>query len=76
MPGVAENAVQNSGVRLLLSAIFLQDLQQESDMAAKKSAGTSKRVAKEAGHLLKTSKSKVVRSVAGAALRERQNKKK
>jgi len=45
-------------------------------MAAKKGAGTSKRVAKEAGHLLKTAKSKVVRSVAGAALRERQNKKK
>lgn len=40
-----------------------------------KSARTSKRVASEASHLLQSSKSKTVRSVAGAALRERRNKK-
>ncbi|MDE8344083.1 MAG: hypothetical protein POG24_09720 [Acidocella sp.] len=35
-------------------------------------ARTSKRVARTAGKLLKSSKSKAVKSVAGAALRERQ----
>ena len=38
-------------------------------------AKTSKRVAREAGKLLKNGKHKIVRSVAGAALRESQGKK-
>lgn len=35
---------------------------------------TSKRVGKEAGKLLKTSKFKIVRSVAGSALRQERKK--